>query len=172
VMLSASAFGQSTFPPLLSDSPAHEHQDKLMLFGQLVGSWNFTGIEYHDDGTRSTDKGDIHFHWILGGNAIQDVWQETERSDTDEKVYGTTVRFYDPKNDFWRVTWIDPGRAVVRTFIGRRIGRDIVIEGRSENGMLIHWIFSDIQQRAFHWRAERLNGKKWRVYEELWARRI
>src|SRR5690348_17298313 len=88
----APAWGQSNFPALLAEKPASEHQEKLMLFGQFVGSWNFNGVEYRDDGSRPTDKGEVHFHWILEGRAIQDVWRETERSDSDAKFYGTTLR--------------------------------------------------------------------------------
>src|SRR5215471_11199646 len=107
--------GQSSFPALLADKPAPEYQEKLMLFGQFVGSWSFTGVEYHDDGSHPTDKGEIHFHWVLEGRAIQDVFLETERSDSGQKLYGTTVRFYDPKADSWRITFIDPGLEIVRT---------------------------------------------------------
>src|SRR5260370_38721275 len=105
----APAGAQSSFPALLAEEPAPEHQDKLMLFGQFVGSWNFDGVEYRDDGSRRTDKGEIHFHWVLQGRAIQDVFLETERRDSDPKIYGSTVRFYDPRSDSWRGRLIDSG---------------------------------------------------------------
>jgi len=142
-----------------------------MLFGQFVGSWNFNGVEYRDDGSRPTDKGEVHFHWILEGRAIQDVWRETERSDSDAKFYGTTLRFYEPKSDSWRVAWINPVLGVVRTFTGNKIGSEIVMQGNAD-GLAIRWIFSDITKNSFHWRTEKLRGKKWRIYEELWAHRM
>ena len=166
------ALGQSSFPTLLAEKPAPELREKLMLFGQFVGSWNFNGVEYHDDGSHPTDKGEIHFHWVLDGKAIQDVWRETERSDSGPRLYGTTVRFYDPKSDSWRITFIDPGLGVVRAMTARRVGSDIVIEGRLASGERTRWIFSDITPDSFHWHGEKFIGKQWHTYEELWARRV
>jgi len=166
------ALGQTSFPALLAEKPALEHQEKLMLFGQFLGAWKFNGVEYHDDGSHPTDKGEIHFHWVLAGRAIQDVWRETERSDSDAKIYGTTLRFYDAKSDLWRVTWIDPVFGVVRTLTGQKIGSEIVMQGGAADGSPIRWIFSDIKRNSFHWRAEKLKETKWHIYEELWARRM
>ena len=158
---------QSGFPPLLADGPDPAYADKLATFGQFVGAWTFEGTEFNDDGARiATDKGELHFHWILRGRAIQDVWIETERSDDSPKVLGTTIRFYDPKTDRWSITWIHPAYDTVRTLIGRRAGADIILEGTS-----LRWIFSDITPDTFRWHAEKLVGGKWRVTEELHARR-
>ena len=112
MLLPAPVVAQSPFSALLADKPARDHQKQLMLFGQFVGSWSFKGVEYHDDGTRATDEGEIQFPWILGGRAIQDVWLETGRSDQKPKIYGTTVRFYDPKTKAWRAIWIDRSSAL------------------------------------------------------------
>ncbi|HZR29215.1 MAG TPA: hypothetical protein VFA71_10555 [Terriglobales bacterium] len=167
-----SAVAQSSFPALLAEKPASEHQDKLMLFGQFVGSWTFDGVEYRDDGSRRTDKGEIYFHWVLQGRAIQDVFLETERSDSEPKMYGSTVRFYDPKSDSWWVTYIDPVFGVVRALTGRKIGTEIVMQGKLPDGSPIRWIFSGIQPNSFHWSGEKLSGKRWHIYEELWAHRV
>jgi len=99
---------QTTFPALLADGPAAQYREKLMLFGQFVGNWEFQGVEYHADGSRVTDRGEIDFGWVLEGRAVQDVWIERERSDGKTKTYGTTLRAYDPKMDAWRIVWIDP----------------------------------------------------------------
>jgi hypothetical protein len=162
----------SGFPPLLADGPDPAYADKLATFGQFAGAWTFEGAAFNDHGTRTgTDKGEIHFHWILQGRAIQDVWIETERSDNSPKVLGTTVRFYDPKTDRWSITWIHPAYNTVRTLTGRRAGADIVIEGTSSTGTQLRWIFSDIKPDSFRWHAESLIGGKWRITEELHARR-
>jgi hypothetical protein len=165
------AFSQSTFPALLATGPNLQYRRQLQLFGQFVGSWTFEGTEYHDDGSRATDKGEIHCQWVLEGTAIQDVFLETSRSDNDLLLYGTTIRFYDPKIDAWRVTWINPGAGVVRTFIGRKSGNEIVMEGKAGDGAAIRWIFSNIKPDAFHWRGEKPAGTGWRTYEELDAHR-
>jgi len=163
---------QSTFPQLLADKPDPKFHDKAITLGQLAGAWTWEGTEFREDGTRAvTDKGELYFHWILAGRAMQDVWMETERSDGDALVLGTTVRFYDPKTDTWRATWIDPGNNAMKAITGRRTGDDIVFEGTSPSGMQFRWIFSEIKPDSFRWHADRLIGGKWVLYEDLRARR-
>jgi len=157
--------------PLFADQPAAQYKDQLMLFGQLVGEWQFEGIEYNPDGRRPTDKGEIHFAWILQGRAIQDLWIEHERSDTQRKIYGTTVRIYDPGIDAWRITWMDPVYGAVQSLIGRKAGDEIVMEGKNAEDNPIRWIFSQVTPSSFHWRAEKLVGDTWQKYEELSAHR-
>jgi len=54
---------------LHADGPAGPHADELMLFGRFVGSWR---LEWSDaDGATAT--GELHFGWVLGGRAVQDV---------------------------------------------------------------------------------------------------
>jgi hypothetical protein len=156
---------------LFADKPEQKYKDQLMLFGQFVGDWEFDGVAYGPDGERSTDKGEIHFAWVLQGRAIQDLWIEREISDNRAKIYGSTMRFYDPTIDAWRITWMEPGYGVVTQLIGRKIGEEIVMEGTDTAGKPIHWIFSQIKPNSFHWRGERLVGDTWVIYEELSARR-
>ena len=165
------AIAQSTFPALIANGPDAKLKDKLYTFGQFVGSWTFDGREFHEDGSRSTDKGEIHCQWVLKGRAVQDVFLETSRSDKDSLLYGTTIRFYDPAIDAWRVTWINPGAGVVRTFIGRKSRGELVMEGVAADGTRLRWIFSDIKSDSFHWRGEKRTGSIWREYEELDAHR-
>jgi hypothetical protein len=167
-----SAVAQDSFPTLLADNPDAEHRDKLMLFGQFVGSWSYVATVDHDDGTRVTSTGEIDFHWILQGRAVQDVWSDTDGTGGEAKPYGTTVRFYDPKSDTWRSTWISPVAGVVFPMTGRKVGSEIVIEGTSGGGKLVHWIFSDIKPNSFRWHAEKLVGKEWRTYEDLAVTRM
>ena len=101
----------------------------------------------------------------------QDVFLETSRSDSESLLYGSTIRFYDPRIDAWRVTWINPRAGVVRTFIGRKSGGEIVMEGASGDSTPIRWIFSDIKSDSFHWSGEKRTGSTWRIYEELDAHR-
>jgi hypothetical protein len=166
------ASGQATFPALLADGPAAPYQEKLMLFGQFVGDWDFQGVEYHTGGSRVTDKGEIEFAWVLQGRAVQDVWIERERSDGQTKTYGTTIRFYDPKIDAWRTNWIDPAVGSVQALIGRKVGDEIVLEGKEPDGAAIRWIFSAIKPNSFHWRSERFIDKSWRVTEECSVQRV
>jgi hypothetical protein len=170
-LLALSPRSQDTLRLLFADEPAPKYKDQLMLFGQFVGDWEFDGVAYDADGKRSTDKGEIHFGWVLQGRAIQDLWIEREVSDNRPKVYGSTMRFYDPTIDAWRITWTEPNFGVVTSLIVRKIGEEIVLEGNDRSGKSIHWIFSQIKPNSFHWRGERMVGDKWQIYEELSARR-
>jgi hypothetical protein len=166
------ASAETAFPALLADGPAAEHRQKLMLFGQFVGDWDFEGIEYHPDGSRITDKGRIEFAWVLQGRAVQDVWIERERSDGAVKTYGTTLRVYDPKLDAWHIIWVDPPTGSLQMMIAHKAGDQIVLEGKDRAGIAIRWIFSEIKPDSFHWRGERLVDSTWRVYEECFPHRI
>ena len=74
--------------------PAGEHADKLMLFGQFVGDWEFDLIEIRPDGTKVNAKGEWHFGWVLEGRAVQDVWiVHSLKPGGTAAEYGTTVRF-------------------------------------------------------------------------------
>lgn len=143
----------------------------MSLFGQFVGDWVFHGVEYRADGTKPTDDGEIQFRLVLDGRAVQDVWRETQRSDSDPLVHGTTLRFYDPKRDSWNTTWIEPRLGVVTRLEGKQVGEEIVLSGQSADGSPIRWIFSEIKPQSFHWRGEKLIDGNWRVYEEVRARR-
>jgi len=163
---------QTAFPALLAEGPAAQYRQKLMLFGQFVGEWDFDGIEYHADGSRVTDKGQIEFGWVLEGRAVQDVWIEHERSDGEVKTYGTTLRVYDAKLDAWHIIWVDPPRGSLQMMIAHKAGDQIMLEGKDREGIAIRWIFSEIKPDSFHWRGERLVGAAWRVYEECFPHRI
>ena len=58
---------------LESGGPYSELKDKLMLFGQFAGNWEYESRYFLHDGKTARAKGEIHFGWILGGTAIQDV---------------------------------------------------------------------------------------------------
>jgi hypothetical protein len=165
-------FAQTTFSALLADGPAAPYREKLMLFGQFIGDWEFNGVEYHADGSRVTDKGEIEFAWVLGGRAVQDVWIERDRSDGHAKTYGTTLRVYDPKLDAWHIIWVDPPTGSLQTLVARRRGDEIALEGKSPDGIAIRWIFSEIKPDSFHWRGEKFVGASWQIYEECFPRRI
>src|SRR5262249_1841497 len=108
---------------LVSDGPDASRADKLKLYGQFVGEWTFDVTNYREDGTTTEGKGEWNFFWALEGRAVQDVWitpprgQREKPSQTAPSGYGTTVRFYDPKIDAWRITWIDPMHGNVETFV-------------------------------------------------------
>ena len=143
---------------LRSDCPQPELAPKLKLFGQFVGSWDVEITNYKPDGEREVLQGEWHFGWVLEGRAIQDVWIAPKRSLRAKAKgasgdYGATLRFYDPKIDAWRSTWIGPVKGYVLPFIARQIGDEIVLEGKFESGKSRKWIFSDVTHESFKWRA-------------------
>jgi hypothetical protein len=151
--------------------PDPELKEKLDLFGQFVGDWDILECKYlQDDGTWSNDKGEIHWRWILEGKAVQDVWSTIDKETRKVIPGGTTIRFYDPKIDAWRSTWISPDQGVVKEFVGRTVGEEIVLElVNHAEGRLDRWIFSEITPIAFRWRGEKSHdsGKTWKMYEEM-----
>ncbi len=88
--------------------------------------------------------------------------------------FGTTIRFYDPKVDAHRIIWIDPVGSIVQTFVARPVGDEIILEGKTvDNKHPERWIFSEITDDSFHWRAveSRDDGKTWQMTQNIWARR-
>ena len=151
---------------------AGEHADKLAIFGQFVGDWEFDMVQVGADGRQRTGKGEWHFGWILEGRAIQDVWL-ARFSDAKPGApldgHGTTIRLFDPGIDAWRVVWVSVARKDLQTFTARKIGDEIVleapiVEGSPERG---RWIFSEITKNAFRWRAveSQDGGKTWQLMQ-------
>ena len=104
--------------------PAGEHAGKLMLFGQFVGSWDLEWAGTGANGEPATAAGELHFGWVLGGRAVQDIWIVPGRGQPGEgqapsAFHGSTIRFYDPSADAWRSTWVEPVNCRVRRFVGR-----------------------------------------------------
>jgi hypothetical protein len=163
---------------LVATGPDAELADKLMLYGQFVGDWEFDWTGYDADGNETlTTRGEWAFAWVLRGRAVQDTWICPARDlygapdCPPQGEYGTTVRFYDPAADFWRVVWCGPGFGNFRTFVARQQGDEIVQEGATPSGEQLRWIFSDITPEAFRWRSQILDGDEWRPRERMVVRR-
>jgi hypothetical protein len=166
-------------PPLdvlLADGPDPELVDELRLFGQLVGSWDLE-VVYHDEGGRRKLSAEWHFTWALNGRAVLDVWIAPSRRDRERGEppveWGTSLRFYDPRIDAWRSTWVGPTKGLVLPFLARPAGDEIVLEGRHDDVTLTRWIFSAITPSSFSWRAVESDdgGTTWALRQEMWARR-
>jgi hypothetical protein len=159
---------------LAARGPHPELADKLALFGQFVGDWEILECRtLEDDGTWSTSRGKLHWRWILEGRAVQDVWTTIDEKSQRSIPVGTTVRFYDPKIDAWHSVWLSPVQGQVKSFIGRLVGSEIVLEGKNDRGNSIRWIFSEIRPDSFRWRGEELRNPPsgWVLYEEMRIRR-
>ncbi len=158
--------------------PAGEHVGKLMLFGRFVGSWHLEWTGRDISGQPTTMTGELHFGWVLGGRAVQDIWIVPGRGQPGEgqpplAFHGSTIRFYDPAIDAWRSTWIEPVNGRVRRFIGRPSGGDIVLLSDEDDPQL-RWRFTDIAADSFSWHAETSHdsGVTWQFDEQMVATRI
>jgi hypothetical protein len=153
---------------------------KMDLYGWLIGSWDLDVTGFLEGGKQRRRPGEWHFGWALEGRAIQDVWIVPPRGaaragDAAANVnsYGTTLRVYDPRIDAWHIQWTDPVTQTYFSMIGRKEGSDIVQLGKSPEGNLIRWSFSEITPHSFRWRGEVSadNGATWRLQVEFLARR-
>jgi hypothetical protein len=138
------------------------------LYGWLIGDWEMDAVVHADDGTAHQGRGEIHFGWVLEGRAIQDVWI------LPGFFFGTTLRVYDPGLDAWHIMWSDPLKQYYTRQIGRARGKDIVQEGRLEDGAAIRWSFTEIEPNAFRWLGEgsRDGGASWQLQADFRARRV
>lgn len=164
---------------LISSGPAPEHSSQLQLYGQFVGSWELDWRGTGPDGKLLTARGEWHFGWVLDGRAIQDVWIAPTREEHNETgrpfgEYGSTLRIFDPAIDAWRIVWTAPVKAVVRTFVARQVGDEIVQEETGSSGKLTKWIFSRITTDSFHWRSisSEDSGMTWEIEQEMEVRRL
>jgi hypothetical protein len=149
----------------------------MMLYGQFVGSWDGSLVYRDCEGVRRETSAEVHFGWVLEGRAVQDVWIAPSRQARNAAqqilMYGTTLRVYDPKNDLWHITWIDPVKQVFNRMTGSKVGGDIVQEYRTENGRRCQWMFTEITAESFRWTSRESpdGGETWNVRGEFFLRR-
>jgi hypothetical protein len=154
-------------------APAADRARQMMLYGQFVGSWRGRRVAQDADGKRGELQAEVHFGWVLEGRAVQDVWIARTPTDDRVQIYGTTLRVYDPQEDCWHITWIDPLSQQTVQMIGREAGHDIVQECRDEAGRLRQWMFTGIQAKAFHWLSKEQTGDgEWTVRAEYFLARV
>lgn len=159
---------------LAAAAPEPSLRGPRMLFGQFVGDWEITEFRFlEDDGSWSRGRGKVHGDRILDGRALQDVWTSIDEATGRSVPIGTTIRFYDAERALRQSVWISPSQGVVRPFVGRPVGSEIVLEGKNAEDRPIRWIFYEITPTAFRWRGEELRAPPdgWVLYEEMWVRR-
>lgn len=156
--------------------PGHE---VLMQFGRLVGSWDLDVIYYAEDGSvRRRVPGEWHFGWVLEGRAVADLWMVPSRAERGSSEpppgeYGLSLRFYDARIGAWRSTWHGPVHGIVWPFVAREIGDEMVLERTDDAGHLVRWIFADVREASFRWRAVKSadGGRTWRLEQTMEATR-
>jgi hypothetical protein len=160
-------------PALLAAGPAPAYAAESAFFGQFDGDWEIAWEGLAADGRPASGRGRLTFGWVLGGRAVQDVWQveldpDEDGTPRDGGFHGTTVRFYDPAIGAWRSTWMEPYHARVRRFIGRRDGDGIVLLSDEDEPQL-RWRFTDVTPDGFTWIGElsRDGGSSWQHDETM-----
>src|SRR5579863_1657443 len=172
-------YGSRSFVDALcgSGGPARDRAEKMMLYGQFFGEWDGTVIIHHANGDRPESSCEVHFGWALEGRAIQDVWivpsRVGRRPGEADRMYGTTLRIYDPARDHWHIIFADPVRQAYNRMTGRKINADIVQEYRDAAGTICQWCFTEIEANSLHWigRESEDERKTWRIVNEFRLRR-
>lgn len=164
---------------LISDKPSSELGENAKLYDWLIGSWKVTAIDYLDNGDKLQTEGEWHFSWILEGRAVQDVWIAPKRSERTPyssrkgNRYGSTLRFYDSSIQAWRIHWINPVSGASDQLVAKKVGNDIIHEGRDDGGNIMRWSFTDIKTNSFHWMGESSSdgGKTFKMEAEFFGTR-
>jgi hypothetical protein len=165
---------------LPAEGPVSEFADRMMLFGQFIGSWDLEIAAYEPDGTRLEYTGEWHFGWVLDGRGIQDVLIVSPLSMHDKDVpqvgKGSTLRVYDPHLDAWWISWMGPRDREFSMLLAYDEGDRIILEGQ---WALAHpqkkwqWVFFDITSEAFRWECRFFDDPNddGRVVQEMRAQR-
>ena len=149
----------------------------METFGRFVGSWDIEWSRPGDDRAPAGVVGELHFGWVLGGRAIQDVWIVPGRDQpgAGQPPYafeGSTIRFYDSALGAWRSTWVEPVNGRVRKFIGRESDDEIHLVSTDELPFL-RWRFTEITADRFVRLGEFSDdeARNWHLEERMVARR-
>lgn len=162
---------------LASDAAYEPLASHLATFGQFIGSWDLRWSRPGDDQAPVEVRGDLHFGWVLGGRAVQDVWTVPGRDSGSAgqgpyAFWGTTVRFFDAELGAWRSTWVEPVTGRVRTFIGRGAGDEIHLVS-TDGEPFLRWRFTEISPDRFVWLGEYSTdeARTWTLEERMEATR-
>jgi hypothetical protein len=133
------------------------------LFDQLIGTWDVR-YEFTDkNGKLRSNRGQVHYSWILGGKALQETWTSDSES-KDSQPFGTTIDFYDLKRQCWTAVWIYPAEGMTMIMTGGEVNGSFVLTGHDQSGALQRWSTGVGQRDSIVIRAEISNdeGKTWR----------
>jgi hypothetical protein len=172
--------GRSAFArALISAGPSDELGTAASMYGWLIGAWDVELIDFLEDGSQQRQHGEWHFSWTLEGRAVQDVLiapRSSERKAGGSRLgnrYGTSIRIYDPNEGVWRITWINPVTGAHAELTGRKIGKDVVQEGKPPSGQRSRWVFTNITPNSCLWYGEVLqaDGQTWKREAEFHLRK-
>lgn len=162
---------------LHASGPDPRRGERLAAFGRFIGSWDLEWSRPSDPDAPTDVTGELHFGWVLGGRAVQDVWivPAPGLAGAGEPPYafhGSTIRFFDDTLGAWRSTWVEPVTGRVRKFIGREHDDEIHLVSTDDEPFL-RWRFTEITHDRFVWLGEYSDdeARTWRLEERMVARR-
>ena len=126
-------------------------------FGKFIGKWSLDLTIINFDGTHSKHKGEWHFHRILQGRAIQDIWiipDLTSYKDNEFHEYGTTIRTFNPKTSKWKAVWVGPIQNQFFIFDVEDYNDEIILTLNNDSNLDMKWRFFDISKNSFKWKSE------------------
>lgn len=157
---------------LFADEQNPDMESVLNIFEPLIGAWNLKWTGYFPDGSTQSETGEWFFFWALEGRIVQDIWiipglQNRGKEGYPEGEYGTTLRYYDKKQQLWKASWFGPLHNSFPTFTIRKTDDEIILESEPYAAMQRKWIFSQILPDSFHWRSEKMRDGEWLLEEEM-----
>jgi hypothetical protein len=162
---------------LIAGEPFGPVASDLATFGRFIGSWDLRWSRPGDDDAPTEQLGELHFGWVLGGRAVQDVWivPSADSPDAGQRPYafwGSTIRFFDAELGAWRSTWVEPVSGRVRKFIGRPVDGEIHLVSTDDTPFL-RWRFTEISDDRFVWLGELSTdeARTWELEEQMVATR-
>jgi hypothetical protein len=164
---------------LVAAGPSRDLGAAASTYDWLIGVWDAELIDFLEDGSRHEQRGEWHFSWTLEGRAVQDVliaprrFKRNRSGPRTADRYGTSIRVYDAKEKVWRITWINPVTGARDELTGRKIGADVIQEGKRSNGQPIRWVFTHITPKSCLWYGEALqaDGHTWKRQAEFHLRK-
>jgi hypothetical protein len=144
------------------------------LFDGFVGTWDCDYSFISPDGSVRRSSGELLFGWVMDGHALQDIWiSYPQRGVASGRLIGTSVRFFDPIEQIWRIVFIAPQARGIIQVSGKSEADRIVLHGTDTGGANVRWSFNDIEADSFTWRGESSTdgGATWVLQEEHHMRR-
>lgn len=158
LLCSASAFAADD-PPV----PANTKVPQSALLDRLVGTWDVSYEFVDKAGNARTNRGQVHYNWILEGKALQEIWTSDSES-KEPRPFGTTINFYDPKRQRWTAVWVYPSQGETFQVSGGEVNGSFVLTGHDQSGALQRWSTSIVESDAVVGRFDISydEGKTWR----------
>ncbi len=144
----------------------------------LIGKWHVDREVRAPTGEWRRDiPGVWTFEWGLKGHAVIDVF-ETVRKDQSGRdsvsITGMNVRIYDPKEELWKMRWVENQNRKFTSFTAQMVDGEFVMEGKNVQGRDVRVYFYDIEEDSFLWRQEWTfdGGQTWLPVVKLSCRRM